>query len=79
MLIRLFPDLGIVSGSFPMRIEDDIDLINALRLRTRDRTAPQRQYRPRPRTTRKFGLTQMVSSDRSKPSVMAAHGVTHRK
>jgi hypothetical protein len=43
MLIRLFSDLGIVSGSFPMRIEDDIDLINSLRLQTRDRIAPQRQ------------------------------------
>ena len=62
-----------------MRIEDDIDPINALRLQTRDRTAPQRQYRPRPRTSRKSGLTQMVSSNRSKPSVMAAHSVTHRK
>ena len=78
-LIRLFFDLGIVSESFPMRVEDDIDLINSLRLQTRDRTAPQRQYRPRPRASRKSGLTQMVSSNGSKPGVMAAHSVTHRK
>jgi hypothetical protein len=36
MLIGLFSDLGIVSGSFPMRIEDDIDLISSLRLQTQD-------------------------------------------
>ena len=79
VLIRLFSDLGIVSGSFPMRIEDDIDLINSLRLQTRDRAAPQRQYRPLPRTGRKSGLTPMASSNGSKPSVMATHSVTHRK
>ena len=39
--MRLFSDLGTVSGSFPMRIEDDFDLINSLRLQTRDRAAPQ--------------------------------------
>ena len=56
MLIGLFSDLGIVLGSSPMRIEDDIDPINSLRLQTRDRAAPQRQYRPRLRTGRKSGL-----------------------
>ena len=79
MLIGLFSDLGIVLGSSPMRIEDDIDPINSLRLQTRDRAAPQRQYRPRLRTGRKSGLIPVVSSNGSKPGVMATHSVTHRK